>query len=239
MKKFGRKLCAILCAAMLAGVLVPTASAATFTDVTDHWAASYIETCAGLGIVDGVGGGKFEPKGKVTNAQFVKMLCAAFYSAEEQTFENENRAVIDTYFGGSIQWYSYQSYYFQALGLLNSVDYNIQSAVSANQPMNRNNMAQITAKVNNPCNVVNLSDVRPGDVIYQIDSGNTGNDQKHAMVVIDTIKENGKVTRVFVTEGNYQNAIHWDENNGNSWDIWNAWAIEDLGACVAYTRYPN
>lgn len=147
MKAMKRKLCAILCAVLLAGVLIPSASAATFTDTSSHWAASYIETCAGRGIVDGVGGGKFEPEGKVTNAQFVKMLCSAFFAAEEQTFENENRAAIDDYFGGSVQWYAYKSYYFQKLDLLNNVDYNIQSAASANQPMNRTNMAQVAANV--------------------------------------------------------------------------------------------
>ena len=147
MEKFKRKLCAILCAAVLVGLLVPTASAATFTDISGHWAASYIETCAGLGIVDGIGSGKFDPEGKVTNAQFVKMLCAAFYSAEAQTFEAENRAAINTYWGGSIQWYSETSYYFEKMGLLTKVDYNIQSTASADQPMNRNNMAQVAANV--------------------------------------------------------------------------------------------
>ena len=147
MKTMKRRLCAILCATLLAGLLVPTASAANFTDTSGHWAADYIEACAGRGIVDGVGGGKFDPEGQVTNAQFIKMLCAAFYSTEEQTFENENRAAINTYFGGSIQWYSGKSYYFEKMGLLTNVDYVIQSSASADQPMNRTNMAQVTANV--------------------------------------------------------------------------------------------
>lgn len=147
MKTMKRRFCAILCAALLAGALIPFASAASFSDISGHWAASYIETCAGRGIVDGLGGGYFDPEGKVTNAQFVKMLCSAFFAAEEQTFENENHAAIDDYFGGSLQWYACKSYYFQKLGLLNNVDYNIQSASSANQPMNRNNMAQVAANV--------------------------------------------------------------------------------------------
>lgn len=147
MKTIKRKLCTILCAALLVGALVPTVSAASFSDVSGHWAASYIETCAGLGIVDGVGGGKFDPEGKVTNAQFIKMLCAAFYSMEEQTFESENRDAISTYFNGFTQWYSAKSYYFDQMGLLTNVDYDIQSSASANQPMNRTNMAQVAANV--------------------------------------------------------------------------------------------
>lgn len=149
MKKYSLvKICLLaLCSAMFLGVLAPTASAATFSDVSNHWAASYIETCAGRGIVDGVGGGKFEPEGKVTNAQFVKMLCVAFFSDEEQTFENENHAAINTYFGGSVQWYAGKSYYFEKKGLLTNVDYNILSNASADQPMNRTNMAQVAANV--------------------------------------------------------------------------------------------
>lgn len=147
MKTMKRKLCAILCAAMLAGVLIPTVSAATFSDVSGHWAASYIEACAGRGIVDGVGGGKFNPEGRVTNAEFVKMLCTAFYGQEQQTYEAANRATMDAYFGGNAPWYGYRSYYFYTQGLLNSVDYNVQSVASANQPMNRTNMAQVAANV--------------------------------------------------------------------------------------------
>lgn len=147
MQKIKRKLCAILCAALLAGVLVPTASAATFSDVSGHWAASYIETCADLGIVDGIGGGRFNPEGRVTNAEFVKMLCTAFYGQEQQTYEAANRTTMDAYFGGNAPWYGYRSYYFSTQGLLNGVDYNAQSAASANQPMNRTNMAQVAANV--------------------------------------------------------------------------------------------
>ena len=147
MKAIKRKLCAILCAAVLVGVLTPTASAATFSDVSNHWAAGYIGTCADLGIVDGIGGGRFNPEGKVTNAQFIKMLCAAFYNTEEQTFERENHAAINAYFSGSVQWYSGKSYYFEKMGLLANVDYNILSSISADQPMNRTNMAQVAANV--------------------------------------------------------------------------------------------
>lgn len=147
MRTMKRRLCAILCAALLAGALVPTVSAASFTDTFGHWAADYIEACAGRGIVDGVGGGKFEPEGKVTNAQFTKMLCSAFYSAEEQDFERENYTAIDNYFGGSLPWYGARSYYFKELGLLNGVDYDIQTANSANRSMTRNNMAQVAANV--------------------------------------------------------------------------------------------
>ena len=147
MKSVKRKLCAILCAAVLVGVLTPTASAATFSDVYNHWAASYIETCAGRGIVDGVGGGKFDPEGTVTNAQFVKMLCMAFFADEEKAFEAEHWNDIYNNFSGVLYWYSAMGYYFKVNSLLTGTTYTIITSEHANKPMDRNNMAQVTANV--------------------------------------------------------------------------------------------
>ncbi|GEM_PF-3409277 len=46
-----------------------------FTDVsTSHWARGYINYCYLNGIIAGVGGGKFNPEGKLTGAQLAKML---------------------------------------------------------------------------------------------------------------------------------------------------------------------
>lgn len=91
-------------------------------------------------------------------------------------------------------------------------------------------------KNNNPYRQVDISAVRPGDIIVQLNANGTA---KHDMVVADTVKEENTVTRIFETDGNNASKVYWAENNGNSWDIWNAWAIEDLGTCVAYTRYPD
>jgi hypothetical protein len=53
------------------------ASSAAFTDVTGHWAAKYIGTCTGSGILNGIGNGKFNPDGTVTVLETAKMLLAA------------------------------------------------------------------------------------------------------------------------------------------------------------------
>lgn len=56
-------------------------SATRFSDVpTSHWAYSAIQTCAANGIVNGVGNGKFNPSGQVTDAQFIAMLTRTFYN---------------------------------------------------------------------------------------------------------------------------------------------------------------
>lgn len=54
-------------------------SAQTFSDVPpSHWAYSYIQQAVDKGYVDGVGAGRFDPDGPVSNAQFVAMLVKAF-----------------------------------------------------------------------------------------------------------------------------------------------------------------
>lgn len=45
-----------------------------FTDTQTHWAMPYVAYCAGQDIVAGVGGGRFEPDGRVTGTQAAKML---------------------------------------------------------------------------------------------------------------------------------------------------------------------
>ena len=57
-----------------------------FTDVP-AWAQGYVNLCSSLGIVAGVGDGKFDPNATVTTAQAVLMLCRAlgyFQSAADR-----------------------------------------------------------------------------------------------------------------------------------------------------------
>ena len=52
-------------------------SAATtcrFTDVTAKWSFGYIEFAADRGVLDGVGGGKFNPKGTLSVAEAVALV---------------------------------------------------------------------------------------------------------------------------------------------------------------------
>ena len=47
----------------------------TFSDVTPGvWFEGYVNYCASLGIIAGVGGGKFNPSGAVTGVELAKML---------------------------------------------------------------------------------------------------------------------------------------------------------------------
>ncbi|MCH5210451.1 MAG: S-layer homology domain-containing protein [Oscillospiraceae bacterium] len=48
-----------------------------FNDISGHWAENVIKSLAAEGIVNGVGGGKFNPDGTVTRAEFLKMAMDA------------------------------------------------------------------------------------------------------------------------------------------------------------------
>lgn len=64
--------------AVILTILPVAASAAdsSFSDVPKtHWAHDYIEYGAGTGIIYGVGNGKFDPNGTVTQAMFVTLMC--------------------------------------------------------------------------------------------------------------------------------------------------------------------
>lgn len=69
----------IICVMRNGGVDPTLGTGATpmFSDVTNHWARSYIEYCANLGIIAGQGDGTFAPDATVTGAAAAKMLLVA------------------------------------------------------------------------------------------------------------------------------------------------------------------
>lgn len=57
----------------------PAVAASRFTDVNpSSWYATAVNALAALGVVSGVGGGKFQPSRAVTRAEFVTMVCGCF-----------------------------------------------------------------------------------------------------------------------------------------------------------------
>ena len=70
---------AVIICKMLYGAdvdVTPFVELNTFSDVP-AWAQGWVNLCASLGIVAGVGGGKYDPNATVTTAQAAKMLCSA------------------------------------------------------------------------------------------------------------------------------------------------------------------
>ena len=72
MKK--RMICALLALALLAGSLPVSAAFSDIPSDAERWAA---ESLASLGIVNGTGGGSFNPNGTLTRAEFCKMAVLA------------------------------------------------------------------------------------------------------------------------------------------------------------------
>jgi len=72
-----------------------TTTIAPFADVAaDRWSAGSIAYCADQGILDGIGGGKFAPTGKLTGLQFAKMvLCALGYDSAIEGLTGETFAI--------------------------------------------------------------------------------------------------------------------------------------------------
>jgi hypothetical protein len=67
----------------------------TFDDIAsvESWAGSAISTAAAKGIVQGRGGGVFDPQGEVTRAEFAKMITKAFFLEDgtlTETFTDVN-----------------------------------------------------------------------------------------------------------------------------------------------------
>lgn len=71
-------------AKLIYGVLLGSADPASFavvktdlTDIKDHWGENYIKYCYDVGILSGIGQGKFDPDGVVNVASAAKMLLVA------------------------------------------------------------------------------------------------------------------------------------------------------------------
>lgn len=69
-----------------------TKEVGTFSDVKKgNWAEGYIEWCYNRGIIAGIGGGLFNPKGNLTGTQLAKiMLVAIGYNAKTEGLEGTN-----------------------------------------------------------------------------------------------------------------------------------------------------
>ena len=52
-------------------------STKTFTDIADHWAKDYVESMVAKNIINGYEDDTFKPEGKITRAEFVKMVVSA------------------------------------------------------------------------------------------------------------------------------------------------------------------
>ncbi len=98
---------------------IPVSAASMFSDVNGHWAQATIEELASKGIVNGKGAGLYDPEGKVTRAEFSKLLMCTVgnsYPTEDGTLSDVPKDA----------WFN--QYVYAALNrgifFLNELDYN-------------------------------------------------------------------------------------------------------------------
>ena len=102
------------------------AGSGKFTDVAKtSWAAGFVDYCAAVGVVNGVGNGQFNPNGSLTTLQFAKMLLVALgYDAKTEGFVGSD-------------WSINVSAKANQVGLLNGLD------VGANATLTREQAAKM------------------------------------------------------------------------------------------------
>lgn len=74
-----------------------------FADVDGHWAKETINKLAKAGIISGKGEGLYEPEGKVTRAEFIKLLTCAVGAYDSETATEQNFCDVDA----SAWYYTY------------------------------------------------------------------------------------------------------------------------------------
>jgi len=116
-------------------------NAVSFADVQmKHWAKSYVELAAAKGLVEGVGGGRYDPGKAVTRAEFTVMLVRALGRGSASV--NGNTAAYSDV--GASTWYSGAVTEAKALGLLDFVQ---GGSFKPNQALTREEMASMLASV--------------------------------------------------------------------------------------------
>jgi len=119
-------------------VYVVTENAASFTDVQKHWSQSFVELAAAKGLVEGVGGDKYDPDKSVTRAEFTAMLVRVLGRGAA----TGSAAPYDDVKQGA--WYFDEIAKAKELGLLGFVK---STNFNPDQPLTREEMASMLAAV--------------------------------------------------------------------------------------------
>ncbi len=93
MKTLKKTLCLVLAVVMAVGVLVIPANAAEFTDADEITHDEAVAVLSGLGIVNGVGDGSFNPDGTFTRAQAAALLANVVLTPDYAAILDSDKAV--------------------------------------------------------------------------------------------------------------------------------------------------
>ncbi len=74
----------IICGVLVVAILCCGLSfALTLTDISNHWAKTYIESLVSEGIINGYEDGTFKPEGQIKKGEFIKLIMAASLPDEQ------------------------------------------------------------------------------------------------------------------------------------------------------------
>ncbi|WP_276355688.1 S-layer homology domain-containing protein [Cohnella caldifontis] len=118
-------------------VYVTAQNAVSFADIQKHWGKAYVELAAAKTLVNGVGGGKYDPDKTVSRAEFASMLVNALGRGEPAA---ENAAPYADVQPGA--WYFGAVVQAKKFGLL---DFAKGSRFLPNEPLTREEMATMLA----------------------------------------------------------------------------------------------
>lgn len=120
------------------GVFIAAQNPVSFTDVKNHWGKPYIQLAAAKGLVEGVGGGLYDPNRSVTRAEFTAMLVRALgrdiSTGDPAPYDDLKQGV----------WYFNEVVKAKELGLLDFVS---GTQFKPDQPLTREEMASMLAAV--------------------------------------------------------------------------------------------
>lgn len=136
-----RRLICLLWGLCLAVSLIPTVSAAEFTDIEGHWAENYIRNATQMGLFQGVSETEFEPDGTMTRAMFVTVLGrienidTEFWSSESAPVFFKQDVDDTAYYAPYISW-----------GVCNGIVNGMNDVLFApDEPVTREQMAKLVS----------------------------------------------------------------------------------------------
>lgn len=176
-------------------VYVVAQNAVSFADVQKHWSQSYVELAAAKGLIDGVGGGQYEPDQTVTRAEFTAMLVRALgrgtSSGSAESFSDVQQGA----------WYHDAIAKAKELGLLDFVK---GDGFLPNQSLTREEMASMLAaatklegmpNTNKLVSLKGYKDLENVDSAYLEDIGLMVTHQIMIGTSADTFSPDGETTR--------------------------------------------
>lgn len=146
---FGRKKTelTILVAIIMLMAISPTMASAAPSDISDHWAETYIDEWLDKGLITGYPDGTFKPDNKITRAEFMVLVNGAFVYTDKVTVDYTDVSVTD--------WYADTVAKARAAGYITGYT---DGTIKPNKQISRQEAAVIIMKVNNLAQTETVAD---------------------------------------------------------------------------------